>query len=90
MDKSTPTPPLTLDAAQDFLREQARRIDTDPMTNSVFALTQTLFRDIEDGKASQADLAALANEVHLELIDERADRFRPSMPAPTRLPPGRR
>ena len=76
MNKTSPTPPLTLDAAQEFLREQAQRIDIDPMTNSVFALTQTLFRDMEDGKASQAGLTALANEVHLELIDERASRFR--------------
>jgi phosphoenolpyruvate carboxylase len=76
MNKTTATPPLTLDAAQEFLREQAKRIDIDPMTNSVFALTQTLFRDLEDGKITQADLAALANEVHLELINERAERFR--------------
>ena len=76
MHKKTSTPPLTLDATQEFLREQAQRIEVDPMTNSVFALTQTLFRDLEDGKATQADLAALANEVHLELIDERANRFR--------------
>ena len=76
MNKTSSTPPLTLDAAQEFLREQAQRIDIDPMTNSVFALTQTLFRDMEDGRASQAGLTALANEVHLELIDERASRFR--------------
>ena len=76
MTKTTATPPLTLDAAQEFLREQAQRIDIDPMTNSVFALTQTLFRDLEDGKITQTDLAALANEVHFELINERAERFR--------------
>ena len=76
MDKSAPMTPRTLETAQEFLREQARRIDIDPMTNSVFALTQTLFRDLEDGRASLADLSKLANEVHLELIDQRAGRFR--------------
>ena len=76
MDKRAPTTPLTLETAQDFLREQARRIDIDPMTNSVFALTQTLFRDLEDGRASLTDLSKLANEVHIELIDQRAERFR--------------
>jgi phosphoenolpyruvate carboxylase len=76
MNKTPSLPPLSLDAAQEFLRQQAQRIDIDPMTNSVFALTQTLFRELEDGKATQASLAGLANEVHLELIEERANRFR--------------
>ena len=76
MNKSAPKPPLSLESAQGFLREQATRIDIDPMTNSVFALTQMLFRSLEDGRASLADLSNLANEVHLELIDQRASRFR--------------
>ena len=76
MNTRAPKPLLTLESAQDFLREQARRIDVDPMTNSVFALTQALFRDLEEGQASLADLSKLANEVHLELIDQRAERFR--------------
>jgi phosphoenolpyruvate carboxylase len=76
MTKNSAPPPITLETAQEFLREQALRIDIDPMTNSVFALTQTLFRDMEDGQASLSDLSKLANEVHLELMDDRADRFR--------------
>ena len=76
MTKNSAPPPITLETAQEFLREQALRIDIDPMTNSVFALTQTLFRDMEDGQASLSDLSKLANEVHLELLDDRADRFR--------------
>jgi len=76
MSKPTPRAPLTLETAQDFLRDQASRIDIDPMTNSVFALTQALFRDLESGAASLADLSKLAGEVHLELIEQRAARFR--------------
>ena len=67
---------LSLETAQDYLREQAARIDVDPMTNSVFALAQTLFRQIEAGDAKLSDLSKLADEVHLDLIEERADRFR--------------
>ncbi len=39
------TAPLSLDWAQDFLRREAARIDADPLTNSVFSLAQTLFRN---------------------------------------------
>ncbi|HBX95202.1 MAG TPA: phosphoenolpyruvate carboxylase, partial [Hyphomonas sp.] len=73
---TTTTSPTTLETAQSFLRAQAARIEIDPLTNSVFALAQTLFRDLETGKAKLADLSKLADEVHLDLIEERADRFR--------------
>lgn len=73
---TTTTSPTTLETAQSFLRTQAARIEIDPLTNSVFALAQTLFRDLETGKAKLADLSKLADEVHLDLIEERADRFR--------------
>ena len=76
MSASPHQAPLSLETAQEFLREQAQRIDIDPMTNSVFALAQALFREVEAGKASLADLARLASEVHLDLIEQRADRFR--------------
>ncbi|MCA8899712.1 MAG: phosphoenolpyruvate carboxylase [Hyphomonas sp.] len=68
--------PLTLETAQDFLRAQAQRIDIDPMTNSVFALAQTLFRDLQAGEATLSDLSKLAAEVHLEMMEARAGRFR--------------
>ena len=70
------TTPKTLASAQLFLREQAARIEIDPLTNSVFALAQTLFRDLERGDAKISDLSKLADEVHLDLIEERAERFR--------------
>lgn len=65
-----------LDWAQDFLREEASRIDADPLTNSVFSLAQSLFRRLERGEHSVGDLARLAEEVHLTLLDERARQFR--------------
>lgn len=68
--------PLSLDNAQAFLREEATRIEIDPMTNSVSALAQTLFRNVESGKIRLSDLSKLADEVHLDLIEARATRFR--------------
>jgi len=64
------------DWAQDFLRREAARIDTDPLTNSVFPLAQTLFRKLEPEEAEPGQLPALAGEVHLTLLDERAGQFR--------------
>ena len=75
MTNADPTP-LTLAAVQDFLRAQSTRIAVDPMTNSVFALAQSLFQDIEAGKASVTELAKFAGDLHLTMIEERADRFR--------------
>lgn len=73
---TTKSSPHSLEAAQDFLREQAARINFDPLTNSVFALAQTLFREMEAGRVGLADLSRLADEVHLDLIEGRAERFR--------------
>ncbi len=70
------TAPLSLDWAQDFLRREAARIDADPLTNSVFSLAQTLFRKLEAGETRLEDLSALAGEVHLILLEERAGHFR--------------
>lgn len=67
---------LSLDWAQDFLRREAARIDADPLTNSVFSLAQTLFRKLEADETALEDLSALADEVHLMLLDERAGHFR--------------
>ncbi|MDP1553901.1 MAG: phosphoenolpyruvate carboxylase, partial [Hyphomonas sp.] len=70
------TPAPSLDWAQDFLRREAARIDADPLTNSVFSLAQTLFRKLESDEFDLAQLSALAEEVHLTLLDERAGQFR--------------
>lgn len=75
MTNAAPTP-LSLAAAQDFLRAQSERIAVDPMTNSVFAFAQSLFQDLGSGRTSVADLAKFADDLHLTLIEERADRFR--------------
>lgn len=73
----TPSPaPYSLPWAQDVLRTEAGRIADDPMTNSVFALAQRLFRGLERGEAGIGDLAQLARDVDLELIEARATRFR--------------
>lgn len=69
-------PPLHLEPAKAFLLSEAERIETDPLTNSVFALAQTLFRAVETGSAQVKDLAALAGEVHLDMLQMRAGRFR--------------
>ncbi|MBA4227145.1 MAG: phosphoenolpyruvate carboxylase [Hyphomonas sp.] len=66
----------TLSAAGEYLRLQAGRIAEDPMTNSVFALAQTVFRDIEQGETSLDEIAALINEAHLLLVSQRAERLR--------------
>jgi len=67
---------LSLDWAQDFLRQEAARIDADPLTNSVFSLAQTLFRKLESGEFSLEQFSRLADAVHLTLLDERAAQFR--------------
>ena len=66
----------TLAAAGEYLRQQAERIEEDPMTNSVFALAQTLFRDIEQGETSLDEVAGLVDEAHLLVVSQRAERLR--------------
>ncbi len=70
------TAPMSPEAAKDFLRNAATRIDTDPMTNSVADLAHRLFRDLESGEAKVSDLKTLKDNVALELLEARADRFR--------------
>ncbi|MEQ9506337.1 MAG: phosphoenolpyruvate carboxylase [Hyphomonas sp.] len=69
-------PRPSLDWAQDFLRQEAARIDADPLTNSVFSLAQTLFRKLESGACTLDQLTRLSEEVHLTLLEERASQFR--------------
>ncbi|HRK68652.1 MAG TPA: hypothetical protein PKY73_13945, partial [Hyphomonas sp.] len=77
MTQRHPKPaPISLGWAQDFLRQEASRIDADPQTNSVFSLAQTLFRKLEAGETSLSALAGLSQEVHLSLIEARARSFR--------------
>ncbi len=76
MTETPPPAPLSLPWAHDMLRAEAGRIAADPMTNSVFALAQRLLRALETGEATISNLAALARDVDLELIDDRAARFR--------------
>lgn len=66
----------TLAAAGEYLRQQAERIEEDPMTNSVFALAQTLFRDIEQAETDLDEVAGLIDEAHLLLVSQRAERLR--------------
>ncbi|MEM9377821.1 MAG: phosphoenolpyruvate carboxylase, partial [Pseudomonadota bacterium] len=66
----------TIDDAKAALREHAARINQDPRTNSVFAYAQDLFRSLESGALSLADLSATSQSVYGALIVARADRFR--------------
>ena len=66
----------TRSAMGEFLRQQASRITEDPVTNSVSALAQTLFRDLERGLTTRGELSALIDEAHIILARERAARLR--------------
>ncbi|MEO1322406.1 MAG: phosphoenolpyruvate carboxylase [Pseudomonadota bacterium] len=72
LDTSAPS----LTDARAALRHHAERIATDPRTNSVFAYAQDLFRGLEAGELSLADLKGMAQSVYADLIMARADRFR--------------
>ncbi len=66
----------TVESAKSALREHAERIKVDPRTNSVFAYAQDLFRGLENGTLTLADLSETAHAVFGDLILARADRFR--------------
>ena len=72
LDKTVPTIP----AAKDRLREHAKRIETDPRTNSVFAYAQELFQQLEAGTIGLSDLRETALNVYGDRVMARADRFR--------------
>ena len=65
-----------LDAVMAFLGEAAQRVHTDPLTNSVFALAQSMFLDLEEGHTSLEELGELIDRTHLELARDRAARLR--------------
>ncbi len=69
------TAPLLSDA-KSALRHHAERIAVDPRTNSVFAYAQDVFRGLEAGEITLAQLDAKAQSVFGDLILARAERFR--------------
>jgi phosphoenolpyruvate carboxylase len=72
LDKSASTIP----AAKDRLRDHAKRIETDPRTNSVFAYAQELFQELESGSITLSDLRETALDVYGGRVLARAERFR--------------
>lgn len=66
----------TLAAAGEYLRLRAEEIIENPMTNSVFALAQAVFQDMEAGETQVGDVADLIDETHLLLVEQRAARLR--------------
>lgn len=78
-DRSLPTPPKTdwsLEHAQAKLRTSAARIQSDPLTNSVFSLAREIFSDLQNGATDLEALEALTDDIFQDLIAERALRFR--------------
>ncbi len=72
LDRTAPTIP----AAKTRLREHAKRIETDPRTNSVFAYAQELFQQLEAGTIALSDLRETALAVYGDRVLARAERFR--------------
>lgn len=68
--------PIDQDALLDRLRADAARIETDPLTNSVFSLALNLFQDLDSGRHTLKDLTGLIDTIHFDLLCERAGRFR--------------
>ncbi|MGB3627771.1 MAG: phosphoenolpyruvate carboxylase [Henriciella sp.] len=67
---------IKLDAVRDRLRDYAAHIGTDPLTNSVFSFARSLFQDLDCGKRQLDDVAPLIDQIHFELLVDRADTFR--------------
>lgn len=62
------------------LREHARRIAVDPLTNSVWAVAGELFHKLEQGRVSVAEIAAAVRDIHLDLLVQRGENFRAQHP----------
>ncbi|MHA7900898.1 MAG: phosphoenolpyruvate carboxylase [Henriciella sp.] len=75
----------TVSDAKAALRAHAERIAVDPRTNSVFAYAQDLFRGLENGEVTLADLDQTSQAVFGDLILARADRFRKQHEGTTHL-----
>lgn len=81
MTKSNPEDSSDLGAwVRLALREHARKIAVDPLTNSVWAVASELFHRLEQGRASVAELAAAIRDIHLSLLVQRGDNFRAQHP----------
>ncbi|MGD2133737.1 MAG: phosphoenolpyruvate carboxylase [Maricaulaceae bacterium] len=65
-----------LDAMRATLRAHAAKIETDPFTNSVFALAHDLFSELESNALTVADLHALTAALHGEALEARGGEFR--------------
>lgn len=74
--QALPSPPTTSKTAKTFLREAADRIEVEPLTNSVASLAHIFFLGLENKTIDAGQLNELINDVHLELIEARASRFR--------------
>ena len=66
----------SLPVAQSKLRKFAEQIDSDPLTNSVFALARELFSDLEGERADLETMETLTGDIFQDLIEQRALRFR--------------
>lgn len=77
MTKSNPKDSSDLGAwVRRALREHARKIAVDPLTNSVWAVARELFHRLEQGQVSVAEIAAGVRHIHLDLLMRRGDKFR--------------
>ena len=72
----SPQTKWSLPVAQSKLRTFAEQIDSDPLTNSVFALARELFSDLEGGSANLETMERLTGDIFQDLIEQRALRFR--------------
>lgn len=68
--------PKTSKEAKAFLRKAADRIAVEPLTNSVASLAHVFFLGLESNTTSMAELGDVIGDVHSELIEIRATRFR--------------
>ena len=75
---SRPQPAVSLDrdGVLERLRAHATRIESDPLTNSVFSLALEVFQGLDTGSASLDTLASLVDTLHFDLLCDRAGRFR--------------
>ncbi|WP_084419922.1 phosphoenolpyruvate carboxylase [Henriciella litoralis] len=72
---STAKSPLNLNLVREQLRKLAAGIEKDPLTNSVFGYALNLLQDLESGRRTLGELTGVVDELHFELLKERADRF---------------
>lgn len=74
---------ISVEELKELLRRYADGIDRDPQTNSVFLLSKSVFSKLEAGDLSPADVKAVVDDLHLEHVNERVDRFSEQHGTPT-------